>query len=251
MIATKTIGKNEPYLHRISYSPGKWTCAVACKVFGGESTNPDSRQVQLPSVGFGWVHVRDEYENDGEGIGILYKIYETASEIVSHSGIGPGQNSLWSADVHLELCPISLHKNFGELKNKYKARLNDGEWDWPAYDPTGESTRTGTDKTGKTIYGINPMYGVQEFLLPTVTVQKTTPNAGSYSNISGDVGYVDSPPDGPVPFPRGGGNQLSGAAANDPWIKSSDSYEVHGRDHLSTEAWTYSPHGWNRIIYSS
>ena len=236
-------------LHSVSYEPGKWSCTVVRDGFQGLF---NENEVKLPDVSqFGWVLVRSELQDEGEGESVRYDTYESGSSIISGGGDdrGAAAQETWGMSVTLNLQPISMHKKMSYLKNTYKGRLQDGEWIWPEYDPTGTSSRSGTDKSGNTIYGVNPMYGVQEFLSPTCTLTRTKVVQGAYLSLGAGLGNVEDPPSSaPLQLPSGTGG--SGAAEYRYWLKTADTVSMHGADHEITESWDFAPNGWNTFIYS-
>jgi hypothetical protein len=251
-IPSKTIGSLPVgRVHSVSYTKGKWTCTIARDGFQNQF-NED--KVSLPSVGqYRWVSVRSEMEDLGEGVSTRYDIYESGSDFVTGGPAsaewGVAATETWGMSVSLNLMPLSMHKKISYLKNTYKGRLQDGEWIWPEYDPTGRSSRSGTDRAGNFIVGINPMYGVQEFLSPTCSLTKTKVLPGDYMELGGGLGQIQDPPESaPVSLPRGRAG--SGPSEHQYWLKSADAVSIHGNDHEITEAWDFSPHGWNSFIYS-
>ncbi len=250
-IPAKQIGAlPEGRIHSLSYTPGKWTCTI---VRDGFQNQFNEAAVSLPQVGqFSWAFVRSELQDEGEGVSARYDIYESGSAFLSGGGDvrGPASQETWGMSVSLNLMPISMHKKMSTLKNTYKGRLQDGEWIWPEYDPTGTSSRSGTDRAGNTISGINPMYGVQEFLSPTCTLTRTKVMSGSYMALGSGLGSVEDPPDScPLQIPLG--TNGSGVALSRYWLKSADTVSIHGNDHEVTESWDFAPNGWNQFIYSA
>lgn len=101
--------------------------------------------------------------------------------------------------------PITSHPLIGDLLKIYKGRLEDGEIFWDAKDPTQKSKRTGFNRRGARIEGINPMYGIQAYLAIGAVWSVTRLHRGSAipSSILNRVGLIIDNPPGNPPTPRG------------------------------------------------
>jgi len=255
-IPAKLIGNPVSRLYSCEFAvPGKWTCIIEVDEFAGSHAAPD--QSLLPSVGgSNWVCTKKELARQEAHLGVYHYTYECATNggPSSPSDLRSGdlQGAVVSASVTLTRQPIGMHQKFAEIKRKYGGRLLYGEWDWPQIDPTGTSTRSGTDKNGNTISGINPMYGVQEYLAPSVTLRASTMQIGAYAtpSLSGNFGFTDTPPGeiarliGWMPSSTGS----SGPAAYSEWLMTENSASQHGADLEITKGWQSGQ--WNNILYT-
>jgi len=237
----------------MSYASGKWTATVVKTGFQGDFGNDAVNSFSLPVVGqYAWAFVRSELNDNGDGTATKYEIYQSGSEFIQsgQTASTPASQEEWSASVSLQNQPISMHQNIASLVAKYKGKIRESEWVWPEVDPTGASTRTGTNKSGNTIYGVNPMYGIQEFLSPTMSVTRKQVKRGYGLEISSNFGHLEDPPSScPINVPRG--QQGSGASTYGFWLRSADQGVRHGNDTEISTSWEYAQHGWNKIIYSA
>lgn len=244
-----------PRLYSVSFSlPGKWS-AVIQGDFLGTSVPSDPDTSLLPNLGAsnGWVLVSKEKITSNGFEGTINYNYQNIGSILK----SPTEDRdptlygyVYSVEVTLRLDPISMHPNIGELKKKYKGILNEGDWTWPVQDPTNSSGRSATDANGNPVINVNPMYNVQEYLVPGVVFKKTsTLNASSIPTTQlTKLGQLDTP--SPNPFGFVTGTRGSGVNAVGPWLKTEASASLHGDGLVITEAWMYGGiGGWNANIY--
>ena len=209
----------------------------------------------LPNLGqsSSWVLVSKEKITSNGFEGTINYNYQTIGGVLKSPTEDRDPNLygyVYSVDVTLRLDPISMHPNIGYLKNTFKGILNDGDWSWPVHDPTNSSGRSATDKNGKTVTNVNPMYNVQEYLVPGVVFKKiSTLNAASIPTAQlARLGQLDTPT--PNPFGFVTGTRGSGVNTIGPWLKTEASASLHGNGLVLTEAWMYGGiGGWNADIY--
>jgi hypothetical protein len=253
-IASKLIGTLPTRIYSCEFAmPGKWTCILEVDEFAGTTQPHDI--TYLPDVGGGWFLTRKELVRQEAQQGTYHHTYEASvfSPPVSSTDFRAAdlQRGVASASVTLTRQPIGMHRNFGTLQNKYKGRLLYGEWDWPQQDPTGQSTRSGTDSNGNTVSSINPMYATQEYLAPSVTLRFSKMEGGAYAtpSISSNIGKLENPPQaitqliGWAPSSR----QSLGAADYGDWLLTENSSSQHADAMQVTKGWQSGQ--WNRILY--
>lgn len=234
--------------------PGKWTCILEVDEY---RQNPGSVDTDfLPNnVGVsGWTLVRKELIRQEAHVGVYHYTYEG---IVTSPPLCPSdtrpfelQRCVFSASVSLIRQPISMHPRFADIVSRYKGRLLYGEWDWPQTDPTGQSTNSGTDANGNPVASINPLYAVQEYLTPNVTLRANTMEQPRYltPSIASNHGYTENPPAAITNFfglTRTSGG--SGAAAYDPWLMTENSVSQHGSGVEISKGWMSGQ--WNKVLY--
>lgn len=241
--------------------PGKWTCILETDEFMGSTATLD--ETLLPEVGGNskWIKTKKEIVRQDAHIGIYHHTYERSVTIppttTADNRAKDLQNCVVSVGVTLTRAPIGMHPRFTDIQKKYKGVLLYGEWDWPQQDPTGQSTARGTYKNGDTIQNVNPMYGVQEYLVPSITLRQNLIDNSLYSTptLSSDFGFISQPPRALTDL-LGYTSQnppvsASGAAAGAPWLLMENNSSQHGSDLEITKGWIWGgPGGWNKIIYS-
>lgn len=158
---------------------------------------PNWKDVPEPPVSLALVKTRIDFNEDGYG------------DIVwSFQGMGMGGPSGISATQEVKQLrgnmtrePITSHPDIGQwIKDGYATGFTDGEVDWKTKDPTGKSKRKGFDKSGDKVTGINPLYGVRDYLAAGAEYTVTTARRGRLpSDLFTSVGRVFvAPPGMPV-----------------------------------------------------
>jgi hypothetical protein len=254
-------GNLQTRLYSVEFAlPGKWTSVLEVDEHG--MTTADSVDTTLlPSVGgSSWVMVRRELIRSEAHIGIYHYTYECAVEDPPKASTDTRgdemRKSVISASVTLTRQPIGMHPNFPALKSKYGGRLLYGQWDWPAQDPTGQSKRSGSDKSGNPLTGINPMYGVQEYLSPSVTIRQSKMDLAFYGAPALDAkfGYGNNPPGDILQFfqiPTAETNSFSDPATGYNWLMTENTVRQHGASSEIIKGWQHGGiGGWNKIMYS-
>lgn len=254
-IASKLIGTLPTRLYSCEFAmPGKWTCILEVDHFAA-TTAATVDNTLLPSVGGTWYLTRKELVRQEAHQGVHHYTYEcsvfTPPYASTDTRSADIRSGIISASVTLTRQPIGMHKNFGALKDKYKGRLLYGEWDWPVKDPTGGSTRSGTDNNGNPVTSINPMYGVQEYLVPSVTLRLSKMEGGGYAtpSIASNIGKLENPPAavGQIVGWAQSSAQSRGAADYGDWLLTENAASQHADAVQVTKGWQSGQ--WNKILY--
>lgn len=253
-IASKLIGTLPTRIYSCEFAlPGKWTCILEVDEFQGTAGSLDPSY--LPDVGGQWFLTRKEQVRQEAHQGTHHYTYEASVFTPPYSTNDPRPSDMRaavvSASVTLTRQPIGMHKNFSALKDRYKGRLLYGEWDWPQKDPSGQSTRSGTDNNGNTVTSVNPMYGVQEYLAPSVTLRLSQMEGGGYATppIGSNIGKLEDPPYAITQLLRWSpsSGQSLGAADYGEWLLTENSSSQHADAVQVTKGWQSGQ--WNKILY--
>lgn len=94
--------------------------------------------------------------------------------------------------------PITSHRKYEQLYEKYAVTERGGEPVWMEKDPDGTSGTTGLSKDGTVVSNISPLYGVRDYLAAAAVYRYT-----KYYQTRGDipqdlvskVGKIDTPTD--------------------------------------------------------
>jgi len=242
MLDSKKIGVIPTRIYSCEFAaPGKWTCILEVDEY--KNASPQVDESFLPNFVISWALTRKELIRQESHIGVYHYTYEgvTLNPPVSPTDSRPESMRLCtcSASVSLIRKPIGMHVNFAAILSKYGGKLLYGEWDWPKKDPSGQSSSP-----------VNPLYGVQEYLAPSVTLRLTKIDSANYltPSIDSSHGYIDYPPQDVTNFfgiqSTGGG---SGPAAYDPWLLTENSISQFGQGLETSKGWMSGE--WNKIIY--
>jgi hypothetical protein len=163
------------------------------------------------------------HEEFTDGIGVRRWIYRSGNStpFVDDSG----DSNVWSADVSLMENPIHMHPKIDAIMKKYGGVFKNGTIQFPPYQADGS---------------VNPMYMVETYFAPTMTVSYESINnaSPSVSNI-GDLGYIDTP----------GPNAFSFCSQGD-WLLVGHEISRQGNESVERKTWKYGgPGGWVEQIY--
>ena len=253
-ISAKLIGTPPTRIYACEFAlPGKWTCILEVDEFAGSTASHD--RDYLPDVGGEWFLTRKEQVRQEAHQGTHHYTYEASVFSPPTSANDPRDGDLKagvvSAAITLTRQPIGMHKNFATLQKKYGGRLLYGEWDWPQRDPTGQSNRSGVDKNGDVVTGVNPMYGVQDYLAPSVTLRLSKMEGGGYATppVGSNIGKLEEPPQAITQLIKWSpsSNQSQGAAAYGEWLLTENSASQHADAVQVTKGWQSGQ--WNKILY--
>jgi hypothetical protein len=215
--------------------PGKATASYVI-----ESVDPDSPADPGMIEGHGlalltdWKLVRKDANRMPDGYYVIRWTYEAGCQM-------PGGNDgiLYSMHATVMQEPLTSHPDIENLMQTYGGYLRDGQLLFSPQDPTGESTRSGTDAQGNYYGSINPLYNVDSYMSPRVSVRRRKMTEGNDvpTDQLSSLGVVDTPPDG-----FGFNSGL--------WLKTIANASQHGMDLEITEEWMSGGiGGWRPIIY--
>jgi len=156
---------------------------------------PAWRNVPAPPVLIALIRIRVDFHEDGHG------------EITWHyEGSHPkgGSNQYGESRIIRALNgnttrePIVSHPDIGKwLKDGFAKGFKDGEPDWVPKDPREKSKRGGFTRSGEYVSGINPLYGVTDYLAVGAEFTETESKRGKLpSDLFGQVGRVFETPPG-------------------------------------------------------
>jgi hypothetical protein len=151
-----------------------------------------------------------------------------------------------SVDVTLERTPLTMHPRINEFLRTYGGTFDGNEIHWVEKDPTKRSARLGYNKDGDPVEGINPFYGLQDYLevgvIAGVSQQHSNPigKTGYINQQVGKCGLIDYPDPLIPPAPKGRN-----------WLRTKADVEWHGSGSVTSSAWQLSGiGGWEPLIYS-
>lgn len=253
-IPSKLLGSGQTRIYSLEFAaPGKWTCVLEIDEFKGNPSTIDTSYI--PNVCNNWIKVRKELVRQEPHYGVYRHTYEGLVVDGPSSPTDPRsgeiRNSVIAASVSLNRQPIAFHPDFQTILDKYGGKLVYGQWDWPQKDPTGNSSASGVGSGGQSVTGINPLYAVQEYLAPSMTIRITKADLAQYSSpqIPDTHGYIDTPPStitAALGLTANGGG--SGASAWSPWLLTEHSVSQHGAGLEITKGWSSGQ--WNNILYN-
>lgn len=164
------------------------------------------------------------HEEFTDGVGVRRWIYRAGSG--SPFVDGSGDSNVWSADVSLMENPIHMHPKIDTIMDTYGGVFKGGSIQFPPYLSDGS---------------VNPMYMVETYFAPTMTVSYEAINdaSPSVSNI-GDLGYIDTP----------GPNAFSFCSGSSDWLLVGHEISRQGNQSVERKTWKYGgPGGWVEQIY--
>jgi hypothetical protein len=179
--------------------------------------------------------------------------YETLEEGGGGGGDGsPGgrENYGTMLEGSVNKSPITSHLNFGKwigYKNPQTGatygRVVNGEVIWELRDPTGQSKKTGLDKDGGQVKGINPFYGIQDFYdIGATSIQEMPMSRSALTGLFNKVGKIGSPP--------GDRSGLTGGNEKRNWLYVGASATQVGNKFRVRKTWLLSgPGGWEKALY--
>jgi hypothetical protein len=187
---------------------------------------PAWRNVPEPPVQLALERTRMEFHEDGYGR-ILWSFQGEAPP-----GLGGGSAER-TIVKHLRgnttREPIVSHPDIGKwIRSEDEGGMGfangfeDGEPKWKTKDPRGISKKKGFDKAGAAVEGINPLYGVRDYLAAGAEYTETVARKGRLpSGLFAEVGRVFKNPPG-MPVVPGRNWLMAGVSAR----QRGDSFEI-------------------------
>lgn len=194
-----------------------------------EAVKRGDPEPSMPNLPIGGMLLESFYEDFRDGIGTRRWIYKRGDSSVfkSSSGGSGGDANVWTADISLMQRPISMHPKLDSIMATFGGVLKNGTIQFPPRRPNGM---------------INPMYMVESYFAPTMTVSyeginNASPSVGSI----GGLGYIDTP----------GPNAFSFCAGEGEWLLIEHEIQRQGGESVERKTWKYGgPGGWVRQLYS-
>ena len=163
------------------------------------------------------------HEEFTDGVGMRRWIYRSGNSAAFVDSSGDA--NVWSADVSLMERPIHMHPKIDAIMKKFGGVFKNGTIQFSPYQTDGS---------------VNPMYMVETYFAPTMTVSYEAINHASPSVQSiGDLGYIDLP----------GPNAFGFCTGND-WLLIGHEISRQGNESVERKTWKYGgPGGWVEQIY--
>jgi hypothetical protein len=88
-----------------------------------------------------------------------------------------------SVEVSLERTPLTMHPRIDHFLKTYGGTFDGNEITWVERDPTKQSKGTGVSKDGDIVEGINPFYGLQDYLEVGVIARVSEPRPIGFGGL--------------------------------------------------------------------
>jgi hypothetical protein len=201
---------------------------IAEAVVVQEARGPDEGDPPMPALPLQGLRLESVQEDIEDGIGTKTWVYRAGQTLpASPTDTNANPDEVWTCDVSLSERPLTSNPAIDRIMAKYGGVLKAGVVEFPPKMSDG---------------GVNPLYMVETYFVPsvTVTMEKSAPGAISTTAVSG-VGFLDNP--------AAGGSAFGFCNSDLKWLLVEHSVSRQGGDGVVRKSWRYDPRGWLKQIY--